>query len=225
MRRAASLETSLSREKLESFKSESAQIVNTDSQLLPSANAEYAGIDLGPRSAKYANIGSAILSVTAQTIMRFTSEDFRKIGEIPWSLTNTVTANQKYPDLVEVVFNNPNVVAGFLGRATTQEILNSPDKVVAMIQNNDSVIEQFFSSPAAVVILGNEKMMFAIVNSTLISQIFRSKTGQYFIKNPPRARALAAGNKTLAPLLDNENIKKFLFAHPQTATAAAEFYK
>ncbi|MDR0645871.1 MAG: hypothetical protein LBG46_02535 [Elusimicrobiota bacterium] len=225
MRKATRIENSLSPKKLDSFKSDTAQIINPSRQFLPSANAGYAGIDVGQRSVKYANTGSAILGVTAQTITQFTPEDFRKIGETPWSLTNTVAANRNFPSLVEVVFNNPNVVAGFLGRTTTQELLNSPDKITSIIQNNDSIIEQFFSSPAAVGTLGNENMMLAIAKSTLLSQIFSSKTGQYFIKNPRRARALAAGNKTLAPLLSNESVKKFLFAHPQTKAAAAEFYK
>jgi hypothetical protein len=225
MRKTKNIENSINREKLDSFRADDLQITNVNRQFLPSANAGYAGIDTGRRSVKYADTGSAILSVTPQTITQFSPEDFRQIGEIPWSLTNTVAVNQNFPSIISVVFDNANVVSGFLGRATTQDLLNSPEKVAAMVQNNDPLIEQFFSGPAVVETLGSERMMFALVNSALFSQVFRSKTGQYFIKNPRRARALVEGNKTLAPLLGNESVKRFLSAHPQTKAAAAEFYK
>jgi len=224
MRKANNIEDSLTAEREQAFTSQTAEIKGFAKPILPSAAAT-AGIDTGARATKYLEVGSAILSVTPQNITKFTSEEFKKLGETQWSLMNTVASNQAVPSVVSIVFDNRGVVEGFLSRATTQALINDPAKLIGMIKNNDPVIERFFKSPAVLETLDNEPMMLALNNSNLFYQLLQSKTGQYFIRNPQIARNLVNDNKTLAPLLQNESLKMFLQINPQTKAAAEVFYK
>jgi hypothetical protein len=220
--RANNIGGAISKERLDSFISSTAELKASPRPLRLSSGAPAAGLTLG---SKYNDAGAAILSVSPQNIASLTAEDFRIIGETPFSLMNTVAGNQGVPSVVAVVFDNRNVVRAFLNRPATQELLNDPQKLIAMIKSNDYIIERFFANPAISQTLKNESMMLAVNNSILFSNILKSKTGQYFIKNPREARQLVNNSKTLAPLLKNESLRKFMEINPQTRAAAAAFYQ
>jgi len=221
MKRASNIENAISQERRESFINENAELKNLDR---PAPGSPTAGIDTGQRTTRY-DTGSAILTVSPQNIARLSPDDFRKVGETPYSLINTVGGNQNIPNVVSVVFDNRSVVTAFLARPTTQALLNNSAKVAEMVKNNDPVIARFFANAAVVETLDNEPMMLAISNSALMHQILQSPSGQYFIKNPAIARQLANGNKAIAPLIENKSLRKFLEVNPQTREAAAEFFK
>ncbi|MDR1123381.1 MAG: hypothetical protein LBL61_01985 [Elusimicrobiota bacterium] len=222
MAKANNIGGAISQERLESFVSSTAEIKAPSRPARLPSGAPASGITLG---SKYDNAGSAILSVSPQNIASLTADDFHMIGETPFSLMNTVAGNQAVPSVVAVVFDNRQVVSAFLTRPTTQELLNNPQKLADMIKSNDYIIERFFASPAVAQTLNNESVMLAVNNSVLFSNILQSKTGQYFIKNPRAARQLVNDNKTLAPLLQNESLRKFAEINPQTRAAAAAFYQ
>jgi hypothetical protein len=223
MRKASNIGASLSRDRLSSFESSTAEIKDFGQPSGPLVGA--GGLYEGQRATTaWTMAGSAVLTVNAQNITKLTPADFTKVGATPFSLLNTVGSNQNIPSIVSVVFDNRNVVEAFLSRATTQALLNNPQPLTEMIQNNDYAIDKFFNNPIVAETLDNEPMMLALAGSALFGQVLQSKTAQYFIKNPQAARQLVNGNKTLSALLGSESLKKFLMAGPATKTAAQIFY-
>lgn len=221
MRKADRIERSISPDRLAAFVNEHAVLIDLNNPAGPRA---IGGIDAGQRTTRY-EAGAAILTVSPQNIIQLTPDDFRRIGATPFSLFNTVGANQNVPGVVGVVFDNQHVVGAFLARQTTRDLLNNPPKLANMVKNNDPVIARFFANPAAIETLDNEPMMLAISSSALMYQILQSPAGQYFIKNPHISRRLVEDNTTLSPLLKNNSLRKFLETNPQTRDAAAEFYR
>ena len=221
MQKADRIERSLSQERLAALTNEKAELTDLNN---PAGSRMRGGIDAGQRTTRY-EAGAAILTVSPQNIIQLTPDDFRRIGATPFSLFNTVGANQNVPSVVGVVFDNQYVVGSFLARQTTRDLLNDPRKLADMVKNNDPVITRFFANPAAVETLDNEPMMLALSASALMYQILQSPAGQYFIKNPQISRRLVEDNTTLAPLLQNNSLRKFLETNPQTRDAADEFYR
>jgi hypothetical protein len=220
--KANNIDRAISQERLADFTSSTAELKAPSRMARLPSGAPASGLTFG---SKYSDAGAAILSVSPRNIAGLTAEDFRIIGETPFSLMNTVAGNQGVPSVVAVVFDNREVVSAFLNRPTTREMLNNPQKLIAMIKDNDYVIQGFFDNPAVAQTLKNEPLMLAVNNSVLFSNIMQSKTAQYFIKNPREARQLVNNNKALAPLLQNESLRKFMEINPQTRPAAAAFYQ
>lgn len=225
MQKANNVGEYLDQERLDSFKSDTIELRNPEigggSVFAPDAPA---GLAEGQRSAKYSNVGAAILTVSIQNITRLSAEDFKKIGETPFSITNTVNANMAIPSVIEIIFNNANVVSGFMGRKTTQNLTSNPQVVVTMIKNNDLAVQKFVNSTAMQGVLNNEPLMQELRKSLLIKKLAATPTVQYFIKNPQVTKQLVKNSPALSPLLQNEKLKKQLMSSPETRAAAQAVY-
>jgi hypothetical protein len=63
-----------------------------------------------------------------------------------------------------------------------------------------------------------------MLNSTLIQQVLLSRSATYYLTNPNQAKPFIEGNKTLAPLLKNENLKAVLLTDPKTKKFASTLF-
>jgi len=223
IQRADNIGDSLSQDRLASFISEKTELpVNQPGVYVPTI--EGAGISAGQQTAKYGNVGAAILSVSLQNITRLSADDFKKIGETPWSLMNTVSGNIAAPGVIAVVFNNANVVNGFMNRASTKKLTSDSQVLEEMIKNNDPVIERFFNNSAVKSVLDNEPLMRDLETSLLFTELIGTPAAQYFIQSPGISKNLVEKNRALAPLKQNEKLKRILLGNPNTARAAKAVY-
>lgn len=168
------------------------------------------------QSARYDNVGQAIKSLNIGNIAYATVEDLRLIGATNWSLTNTVANNLNFPQVIEVVFNNKDVMDGFFSRQDVTDLLNNYLAVSDVVENNSSEMVSLIEGSAFKGVLKDPELLAKIVNSSLVQQVLLSRSATYFLTNPGQAKTFINNNKTLAPLLKNENLKTVLLSDPKT---------
>ena len=172
------------------------------------------------QAARYDDIGQAVKSLNIGNIAAATPEDLRLIGETAWSLTNTVAANLKFPQIIELIFNNKNVLEGFFSREGVLELTNNYLTVTDLVVNNSPEVSDLIESNAFKGIIKDKELMTKILNSALIQEILLSRSGNYFLSNPMEAKKLIENNEILAPLLKEENLKNVLLSDPKTENFA-----
>lgn len=217
------LSSGISKEQLNSFTNDKVEYV----ELPPVSTGD---ISMSPvemrkkQAARYDDMGQAIKSLNIGNIAYVSAEDLRLVGETNWSLTNTVANNLNFPQVIEVVFNNKDVLNGFFGR---QDVLNLLDNYLAVsdvVENNSSEMVSLIEGRAFNGVLKDPELLAKILSSELIQQILLSRSANYFLTNPDQAKKLIESNKTLAPLLQEKNLKDVLLANSKTnAFAKAVF--
>lgn len=209
------LSAEISKEQLASFTAEDIEYV----ELPPVGSEEYFAAPVESRqtqAARYDNIGQAVKSLNIGNIATATPEDLYLIGETVWSLTNTVASNLNYPQVIEVVFNNQDVLKGFFNRQGVLDLANNYLNLTELIQNESKEISDLIDSRAFNGILKNKDLMEKLLNSALINELLLSRSANYFLTNPKESKKLIENNKTLEPLLKNENIKTVLLNNEKT---------
>lgn len=176
----------------------------------------------GSRTA-YANI-SNIKVATIENITMLTAEDLQNIGATPWSLSNTIKENVEYPQVLEIVFNNQDVINAFLERKDIKPLLTDPNQIISLISSNDSSVVEFVQGVVFQMVINNEGLLFNLSNSALMQSVLNSPSSQYFLANPQEAGQLVKGNNALTSILTNENLKQLLFSNPNTNGLAKEIY-
>ncbi len=214
-RESNDLSSQITKEQLSSFTNNNIEYVE-----LPPVGAEQNFVSpvetRQKQAARYDDIGQAIKSLNIGNIAYATAEDLRLIGSTNWSLTNTVATNLNYPQVLEVVFNNKDVLEGFFGRQDVAGILDNYLTLTDLIENNSEEFVDLINSNAVKGVLQDKELLTKLFNSTLVEEILLSKSANYFLTNPQRAKELMQNNETLAPLLQNENLKEVLSANEIT---------
>ena len=225
--RAKSPEKAITAEQLKSFQNDNLEFVEHDGPTLSDFDEGNVGRE-GQRS-KWENTGHAIVSVNISNIVSLSKEDLQQVGATPFSLMNTVTNNLKAtpptPQVIEVVFDNEDVLKGFANRKSVKELAGNHLKLYEMVSSQDFEIERFVKSPAVQGVLNNERLLRSILNSKLFAYIFQTPTAKYYIANPLKAKQLIESNLVLAPYLKHEGLKKILSEIPATRKAAAQVFK
>ena len=213
------LTSKISQEQLNSF-------VNDEVEYVEFHPADISNVTISPvemrqkQAARYDNIGQAIKSLNIGNIAYATAEDLRLIGETNWSLTNTVANNLNFPQVIEVVFNNKDVLDGFFNRQDVLNLLNNYLAVSDLVENNSSEMVSLIEGRAFKGVLKDPELLIKILSSELMQQVLLSRSANYFLANPNKAKSLIEGNKTLAPLLQEKNLKDVLLANPKTSAFA-----
>ena len=176
------------------------------------------------QAARYDDVGQPIKSLNIGNIANATPEDLRLIGATNWSLNNTVANNLDFPQVIEVVFNNKDVLEGFYSRRDVTEILNNYLSLSDLIENNSSEMVSLIEGDAFKGVLKDQALLEKIFNSELIQEILLSRSANYFLSNPDQAKKLIGNNQTLAPLLQNENLKAVLSKDPKTKRFASAVF-
>ena len=221
-KKAQSPELAITPEQLKSFESNTAEFIERDeisyqdlAQSLPSG---------GGMRGKFSNVGSAIASVNIKNIIMMTPRDLENIGATPFALTNTVMTNLNTPQVIEVVFDNEDVLKGFSSRKDVYEMTSNYLKPYELISSQSFAVDKFVNSPAVQGVLKNENLLRSLMKSKLMAYIFASPTGQYYLKNPERTKQLLAANTVLAPYLKNQTLKQIFSEIPATKAAAAKVF-
>ena len=217
------LSSQISKDRLSSFTNE-----NIDYVELPPVGAEQTFVSpvetRQKQAARYDDIGQAIKSLNIGNIAYATADDLRLIGATNWSLTNTVASNLNYPQVLEVVFNNKDVLTGFFGRKDVLDLLNNYLTLTDLIENNSQEVTDLVNSPAVKGVLQDKELLTELFNSALVQEILLSRTANYFLMNPKKSKELMTANETLAPLLQNENLKEVLSSNQKTNRFASVLF-
>ncbi|MBO7605984.1 MAG: hypothetical protein J6S61_05975 [Elusimicrobiaceae bacterium] len=176
------------------------------------------------QAARYDDIGQAIKSLNIGNIAYASPEDLRLVGTTDWSLNNTVANNLDFPQVIEVVFNNKNVLEGFFSRQDVNELLNNYLTLSDLVTNNSDEMVSLIEGDAFKGVINNQELLTKVFNSALVQEILLSKSANYFLTNPNHAKGLIENNQTLAPLLQNENLKTVLSDNPKTKNFALSVF-
>ncbi len=176
------------------------------------------------QAARYDDVGQAIKSLNIGNIAYASPEDLRLIGATNWSLNNTVANNLDFPQVIEVVFNNKDVMDGFFNRADVIDILSNYLSISDLVENNSPEMVSLIEGSAFKGVLKDQDLLNKLFNSTLVQQVLLSRSANYFLNNPNQAKKLIEGNKTLAPLLKEENLKTVLLDNPRTRNFALSVF-
>lgn len=209
------LSSKITKEQLASFTNDKVEYteqspVNTDEPFVSPVETRQT------QAARYDDIGQAIKSLNIGNIAYATPEDLRLIGATNWSLNNTVANNLDFPQVIEVVFNNKDVLQGFFDRQDVTEILNNYLSVTDLVENNSMEMISLIEGNAFKGVLADQELLAKLFNSALVQQILLSRSANYFLNNPSEAKKIIEGNKTLAPLLQSENLKTVLLSNQKT---------
>lgn len=192
-------------------------------------NAQNNLIDLAPgsrvgegyKSVSYANDGSAIIRVTINNVANLTKEEFALVGSTPFSLLNSVRANIRTPQVLDVVFNDDIIVNAFFNRESTKTLLNNPQTLSDMVSRNDQAVSDFINHPAVQEALSSKEVLNVIAGSQMVANILASPTGRFFLTNPDEVKRLVNQNADLKELSKNENLRYLLLNFGPTKQAAA----
>lgn len=207
------LSSKISKEQLASFTAEDIEYV----ELPPVGSEDTFASPVESRQIQSAGkIGQAVKSLNIGNIATATPDDLKLIGESPWSLTNTVASNLNYPQVIEVIFNNQDVLGGFFSRQGVLDLANNYLNLTDLIQNNPDELADLIESRAFTGVLKNKDLMTSLLNSALIKELLLSRSANYFFANPQEAKKLIEENKILAPLLKDENVKTVLSENEKT---------
>ena len=178
-----------------------------------------------PQAARYDDVGQAIKSLNIGNIAYASPEDLRLIGATNWSLNNTVENNLDFPQVLEVVFNNRDVMDGFFNRDDVMSVLGNYLTVSDLVENNSPEMVSLIEGNAFKGVLKNPELLTKLFNSKLVQQVLLSRSANYFLTNPNQAKKLIEGNKTLSPLLKEENLKAVLLDSPKTRNFALTVFQ
>ena len=213
------LSTAITPEQRQAFISEEDYPVNVQNNLM---NLEPgARIGEGQRTVSYANDGNAIIRVTINNIANLTKEDFALVGSTPYSLLNSVRANIKTPQVLDVIFNDDIIVNAFFERESTKNLINNPQVIIDMLKNNDKEISDLFNHPSFTEALENKQILNVLAGSQLYANLLASQSGQYFLTHPEEVKTLISQNEDLKNLAQNENLRYLLLNFEPTKAAAS----
>ncbi len=177
------------------------------------------------QAARYDDIGQAIKSLNIGNIAYASPEDLRLIGATNWSLNNTVANNLDFPQVIEVVFNNKDVMDGFFNREDVIDLLSNYLSVSDLVENNSPEMVSLIDGSAFKGVLKDSELLTKLFNSALVQQVLLSRSANYFLTNPDQAKKLIESNKTLAPLLKEENLKTVLLNDSKTKKFALSVFQ
>lgn len=220
--KAKSPERAITQEQLDSFKSDEVEVVEHEETSYQDLT-EDVQMGEGMRS-KFSNVGSAIVSVNINNIVMMSPKELESVGATPFSLMNTVRNNLQTPQVIEVVFDNADVLKGFSSRQDVHEWNSNYFKLYDLITSQSYALDKFVNNPAVQGVLKDERLLRSLLKSKIITFVLSGKTAQYLLSNPARTKDLIASNQTLAPYLDNQTLKKVLMELPSTRKAAAQIF-
>ena len=223
-RESGDLSSKITKEQLASFTNDKVEYVehlpiNTGESIVSPVETRQT------QAARYDDVGKAIKSLNIGNIAYASADDLRLIGATNWSLNNTVANNLNFPQVIEVVFNNQDVMKGFFGRQDVADVLNNYLSVSDSVENNSQEMVALIEGDAFKGVLKDPELLTKLFNSALIQQILFSRSANYFLTNPNEAKKLIEGNKTLAPLLQEENLKTVLLSDPKTKNFALSVFQ
>ena len=217
------LSSAITQEQLASFTNENVEYVE-----LPPVGAD--NIYSSPvesrqkQAVRYDNIGQAVKTLNIGNIATATPEDLHHIGETNWSLTNTVNANLDFPQVIEVVFNNRNVMDGFFSRKDVLNLTENYLNLIDLLDNDPKTVSGLIEGHAFKSVLQNQDLMAKLLDSALMQELLLSRTATYFLDNPDEAKRVIEKNEILAPLLKEEKLKSVLLNNPITQDFALEVF-
>ena len=222
--RANSPEKAITAEQLKSFENDSLEFVEHNGPTFADFDEGNIG-NQGPRG-KWRNTGGEITSVNINTLVNMSPQDLQTVGATPFSIMNTVMTNlNTTPQVIEIIFDNDDVLKGFSGRQSVKGLTSNPAAIGKMVSSNDAAIDSFVNSPAVQGVLKNERLLRSLLKGKLFAYIFNTPAAKYYIANPDKTKQLIKGNSTLAPYLEHPSLKKVLSEIPATRKAAAQVFK
>ncbi len=220
--KAKTPERALTKEQLDSFKSDKLEFVEHEETSYQDLTQD---VQMGGgMRAKFGNIGSDIVSVNINNIVMMTPDELKSVGATPFSLMNTVSNNLQTPQVIEVVFDNEDVLKGFASRGDVREMTSNYLKLYDLITSQSYALDNFLNNTAVQRVLNDERLLRSLSKSKIITYVLSGNTAKYFLSNPARTKKLIASNHTLAPYLDHKILKKILMELPTTKRAAMQIF-
>lgn len=161
----------------------------------------------GDRVPTVEELGSTIPIISRYNYQAITAENYGIIGAAPWALSSNIEANLKDVDLLRYLLNRPEVANAFVQRPDAAALLTDPQLLGSFAQDNTS-LQEFFTSPLVQHILANEDLVMAFSKSRLMSMLLTSKAVKFYRDRPQEFARIIHTSPILAPLTKNPHIRK-----------------
>lgn len=188
----------------------------------PSNEISYVQITEGAdRNVAVDTLGTTLPIISRYNYQSFTPENFKIIGLAPWALTENFAANLQDPPVIQYLLNRPEVGTAFISRSDVAPLLEDPQLLSALAQDN-ATLEEFFTSDTIQKMLANDKMVRAVGGSRFMSLLLISKAVKYYRDRPQEAAKLIEASPALNALRQNPGVRQAVQANPYLKTIAAQ---
>ena len=196
-----------------------------DANYDPSAGRRYVQVSEGQdRNVIVPELGTTLPVISRYNYRAMTPQRYRIIGEAPYALTINVSSNISDPDLLRYLFNQQNVVEGFLNRSDVSSVLADP-AVLAALAADQTKINAFFADETVRQVLASEDLVSALAGSRLFSYLLISKSVKYYRDRPAEAAKLINASPALRALKQNAAVRKAVTENVYLKDIAATLLK
>ena len=179
-----------------------------DAEFNPRKKVTYIQVEEGQdRSVVIENSGTTLPIITRYNYRAMTPKNYEIIGMAPWALTENFTTNINDPQMIAYLLNREEVARAFAKRPDVFPLLQDPQLLAALAQDNASLAKFFNKDPFAKVIT-NPEMLRSISNSRFMSLLLNSKAVKYYRNHPQEAANLINASPVLSALKRNPSIRQ-----------------
>lgn len=170
------------------------------------------------------NYGSTLPVISRYNYKALPPKSLKIIGAAPYALSINVSSNISDPDLLHYLFNQQDVIDGFLERPDVAPLLADPKALAAAVADTKK-LQAFFADETVQKVLADPKLLHALASSRLFSYLLISKSLKYYRENPSLASQLISASPVLAPLKKNPNVRKEVSENAYLKKIAVELLK
>jgi len=179
-----------------------------DTDFNPSKDVTYVQIVEGSdRNVAVDTLGTTLPIISRFNYQAITPENYKIIGLAPWALTENFAANLEDPAIIQYLLNRQEVDEAFVSRVDVAPILEDPQLLAALAQDNKT-LDEFFNSEVIQKILANEQMVRVIGASRFMSHLLISPAVKYYRDRPQEAAKLIKSSPTLNALRQNPGVRQ-----------------
>lgn len=174
----------------------------------PSNNVTYVQINEGTdRNVAVDTLGTTLPIISRYNYQSITPNNYKIIGMAPWALTENFAANTQDPQIIQYLLNRPEVGEAFIARPDVAPLLEDPQLLAALAQDQ-ATLNEFFNSDVITQLLANEQMVRVIGKSRFMSHLLISKAVKYYRDRPQEAVKLINASPALRTLKQNPGVRQ-----------------
>ncbi|MCR4820977.1 MAG: hypothetical protein K5838_07640 [Elusimicrobiales bacterium] len=151
-------------------------------------------------------------------------DDEKSREEIGWGtqkgyLLAVLEKNSSDLTLLKELYNNKNMIRGFMSRQEVQEYLISSENIKRMLSNK-KLVSEFLAEPGMKSLLSNNAAIKTILDSDFTKALVNENAAQDFMKDSSAIEAILTENRELVRLIKNPVIKRYVISEPATENLA-----
>ncbi len=150
------------------------------------------------------------------------ARELQSIGFIKGYLTSSIGRGLNNPKAVGALFNNKNVIGGFMARDTIKAATASPKGLANYLKSGAAA--NFINNPILKAAMNNPAIVSAIASSGLVSTLLNTPAARTLMNDPKALGDFMNSNPELVSMaMANPNIMGMLSNNPEVAGITKKF--